>query len=50
VKRKERAIILVSHNVATVKQNCKRVLNIQNGRLIEYEDKETALRSYMESC
>lgn len=50
VKRKDRAIILVSHNVATVKQNCKRVLNIQNGRLIEYEDKETALRSYMESC
>ena len=48
VKRKDRAMILVSHNVATVKNQCDRILHMKNGRLMEYEDKETAISAYME--
>jgi capsular polysaccharide transport system ATP-binding protein len=48
VKRKDRAIILVSHNVATVKNQCDRILHMKNGLLVGYEDKETAISAYME--
>lgn len=49
VKRKDRAKILVSHNHTTMKNKCDKILHMENGRLMEYEDKEEAISAYLES-
>lgn len=49
VKRKERSMIMVSHNVALLKKQCDRFFLLQNGRLMEYMDKELAISDYKKS-
>ena len=49
VKRKERSMVMVSHNVALLKKQCDRFFLLQNGRLMEYMDKELAISDYKKS-
>lgn len=46
VKRKNCAMILVSHDVATIRQFCNKVLILKNGRGKVFDDVEMAIKIY----
>lgn len=47
VSNSGRTILFVSHNLAAVKQLCRKAILLRDGRLIEVNDAETILHSYI---
>ena len=48
-KRKNRAFILVSHDVTTIKENCSNAVVLHEGRLLHFADVESAYVFYLET-
>jgi capsular polysaccharide transport system ATP-binding protein len=48
-KRKDRAFILVSHDVNTIKAHCENAVVLHEGRLFAFPDVESAYMFYMET-
>lgn len=46
VKRKDRAMIFVSHNDHYIKEHCQRAAVLQKGKLHQFDDVDTALQFY----
>ncbi|MGZ5780408.1 MAG: ABC transporter ATP-binding protein, partial [Burkholderiaceae bacterium] len=45
-KRRDRAMIIVSHEVHNIREHCDRACVIQDGRLYEFDDIDTAFNFY----
>lgn len=43
-------LVVVSHNVATIRKNCDRAAVLYNGILSKYENLKEALRAYRKIC
>jgi capsular polysaccharide transport system ATP-binding protein len=46
IKRKDKAVIIVSHDDSYIKQHCSRALWLDQGNLIAFPDVESALTAY----
>lgn len=47
LRRQGRTVFVVTHNMKTVRELCNRVFIIRNGELIESDDRETGIASYI---
>jgi lipopolysaccharide transport system ATP-binding protein len=43
-----RTVVLVSHNMASIQALCQRVLLLQNGQLVLFDDPQVAIRKYLD--
>lgn len=49
-KRKDRALIMVSHEMANIREHCNRFCILNKGKLSEFDDVEEAVGRYHEVC